>query len=131
MSDIAKLLGVELGEKFTVKGIDDRDDWIQAYLTKDGMMLLDVYMYNGDSHKYLARLITGKLEFKKLPWEPKYNELYYWPSVFNKEVNCSYWYRDTCDYSLKALGMVYHTKAEAQKNFAKDYEKLTGKKLGE
>ena len=126
---IAKMLGVEMGEKFNVKDIDDIDDWIQAYLTKDGLMLLDVYMHNGDAHKYLARLITGKLEHRKLPWEPKHGESYYCPSIRQRKVMQPMWAGDTRDYALKAIDMVYRTKEEAEANLSKDYERLTGRKF--
>ena len=129
---IAKMLGVEMGEKFNVKGIDDIDDWVQAYLTKDGLMLLDVYMHNGDAHKYLARLITGKLEHRKLPWEPKDDEKYWSISFVNKlspYVESYIWNGDDTDFFKLKLGMVYRTQAEARAHLAEDYERLTGKPL--
>ena len=129
---IAKMLGVEMGEKFNVKGVDDIDDWIQAYLTKDGLMLLDVYMHNGDAHKYLARLITGKLEHRKLPWEPKYGEKY-WTIHFvgvDKPYTDTYtWTGHNSDFAFLRLGVVYRTKEEAEAHLAEDYERLTGRKL--
>ena len=132
MSKVSKLLGVELGEKFTVKGIDDRDDWITAYLTKDGLMLQNVYMYNGDAHKYLARLITGKLEHKKLPWKPKVGDKYYALSLMlsmKPRIERCDWIDSTEDYALLKLGIIYKTEEEAMAHMKADYEELTGRKL--
>ena len=132
MSGVAKVLGVELEEEFLVKGIGDISGWIQAYLTEDGLMLQNVYMYNGDAHKYLARLITGKLEFEKLPWNPKNGEIY-WTTFFLSDgkpfVYRLVWSGDSVDFSKKALGMVYRTEEEAKEHLAEDYEQLTGKPL--
>ncbi len=127
MSEVAKVLGVQLYERFIIKNKDFQET---VLLGANGFYVVGSNNALGEEDcELFSKVLQGNYEIIKLPWEPKYNELYYCPSVFNKEVSSSYWYRDTCDYALKALGMVYRTKEEAEKNFAEDFKKLTGKKL--
>ena len=73
---------------------------------------------------------------KKVPWKPKMGERYYFPRVDadikSKAVVDDFdWEFLTFDYAMMSLGMAYRTREEAESNLSKDYEKLTGKKLGE
>lgn len=68
-------------------------------------------------------------EEKKIPWEPKRGERYYFPSITDKCVVSNFWDGATMELALKAFGYMYRTREEAEAHLAGDYEKLTGKKL--
>ena len=127
MAAVAKLLGVELGEEFIIENKDSKETVV---LAADGFHVIQPNDILGPDHgKLLSKVLQGLYEVKKIPWEPKYNEYYYCPSV--RQIGVSYvkWWGDIIDYALKALGMVYRTKEEAEAHLAEDYERLTGKPL--
>lgn len=130
MPEVAKLLGVEIGEKFSIQGLDRGPERFEAMLTETGLVLPNFKALNdGGDNTYLAELLKGNLEYEKLPWEPKEGERYCYPSFSAKNVDCTNWICCSFDYAMKSLGMVYRTCEEAQAHFAEDYERLTGKKL--
>ena len=124
---IAKMLGVEVGEEFTIENADRKETVV---LAMDGLHVIQPNNVLGPDHgKLLSNVLQGFYEVKKKPWEPKYKECYYYPSISAKGVNQTPWCGVTTDYLLKAFGMVYRTREEAVAHFAEDYEKLTGKPL--
>ena len=127
MPEVAALLGVEIGEEFIIENADRKENVV---LAMDGFHVIQPNNVVGPDHgKLLSKVLQGLYAVKKIPWEPKLNEYYYCPSV--RQIGVSYvkWWGDIIDYALKALGMVYRTKEEAEAHFAEDYEKLTGKPL--
>ena len=127
MAAVAKLLGVELGEEFIIENADSKETVV---LAMDGFHVIQPNDVLGPDHgKLLSKVLQGLYEVKKKPWVPKLNEYYYCPSV--RQIGVSYvkWWGDIIDYALKALGMVYKTKEEAEAHLAEDYERLTGKTL--
>lgn len=129
MLETVKLLGVEIGEMFSVNyngeiiGICAIYEDGLCYLNKDGSKR------PGFDDKLLGKIMRGGAEIIKLPWEPKEGDKYYAPSLPTKSICVEIWHNETSDFALKALGMVYRTCEEAEAHFAEDYEKLTGKKL--
>ena len=127
MPEIAKLLGVELGEEFIIENADRKETVV---LGMDGLHVIQPNNVLGPDHgKLLSKVLQGLYEVKKLPWEPREGERYCYPSVSAKNVDCTDWICCSFDYAMKALGMIYKTPEEAQAHFAENYEKLTGKKL--
>ena len=127
MHEIAKMLGVEIGEEFTIENADRKETVV---LAMDGLHVIQPNNVLGPDHgKLLSNVLQGFYEVKKKPWEPKINEQFYRPNIISKTVVNELWTRSTLNSSLKLLGMVYRTMEEAKANFAKDYQKLTGKKL--
>ena len=126
MPEISKLLGVEIGKEFIVK---NADSGAHVVLAMDGLHI----GYNGylerPNGNLLQKVLCGLYEIEKLPWEPKIDEEYFCPSIGIKSVTDFSWTNNTFDYAMKALGMVYRTKEEAQAHLAEDYKKLTGKPL--
>jgi hypothetical protein len=111
---IAKMLGVELGEEFKIKGYDG----LTYKLTDAGLELTTV---DGQKTKWFDRgalnsLLKGKMEIVKLPWKPKKGEtIYSFTLVYGNWVVYSYvWLNSPCDYALLGKGWVYRTEAEAQ-----------------
>lgn len=129
LPQVAKLLGVEIGEEFIIENADRKETVV---LGMDGLHVVQPNNVLGPNHyQLLVNVLQGLYEIKKKPWEPKYKDSYYCPSITQRRVIKFPWMDDTCDYAMKAIGMVYRTKEEAETNLSKDYERLTGKKLEE
>ena len=127
MPDVAKLLGVELGEEFIISNADRKETVV---LAADGFHVIQPNNVMGPDHgKLLSKVLQGFYEVKKKLWEPKYGEIYYFLGINEKEIMSYPWENDTFDYAMKALGMIYRTREEAEAHFAEDYERLTGKPL--
>ena len=127
MPVVAKLLGVELGEEFIIENKDRKETVV---LAMDGFHVIQPNNVVGPDHgKLLSKLLQGLYDVKKKPWEPKYKEYYYCPSITQRMVIEFLWIGDTHDYVMKALGMIYRTREEAEAHLAEDYERLTGKPL--
>ena len=126
MPEVAKLLGVELGEKFIIENAEHN---LQVVLVADGLHVTKDDFLGSSNSKLLQNVLCGLFEVKKLPWEPKYKERYYRPNIIYKSVSDVLWRGSALDCALKELGMVYRTREEAEAHLAEDYERLTGKKL--
>lgn len=127
MPDVAKLLGVELGEEFIIENKDRKETVV---LAMDGFHVIQPNNVVGPDHgKLLSKVLQGLYEVKKKPWEPKEGEQFYRPNIMLKKVSNVLWSGSTLEYSLKALGMIYRSREEAEAHLAEDYEKLTGKPL--
>lgn len=112
---IAKMLGVELGEAFKVKG-DDETTYI---FTDDGLKLT----YDGgigiveiSSDVAFAALVNGKDEIVKLLWKPKKGDVYFtFELLGGKWVVRSFWWGGfPNEYALLDKGWIYRTCEEAQ-----------------
>jgi hypothetical protein len=117
--EIAKMLGVELGEAFKVKG----DDELTYKFTNDGLVLiqtdgfgLELELADVAAKVALCSLLNGKDEIVKLPWKPKMFETYRsFDIVYGKLVVCYLkWTGLPYQYALLDKGWVYRTKEETQ-----------------
>ena len=126
MADVAKMLGVELEEEFTVPN----KAATLKISAKDGLMCKFKDNKNWEyCTLYLQELLMGDMEIVKLPWKPKNKEGYYYPCTYEQEVFYALWVGSTFNYAMYNLGMCYRTREEAEAHFAEDYKKLTGKEL--
>lgn len=112
--EIAKMLGVELGEEFQIK---DYDGLIYK-LTDAGLELttVDVQKTKWFDHGALISLLKGKFEIVKLPWKPKKGDVYFtFELLGGKWVVRSFWWGGfPNEYALLDKGWVYRTKEEAE-----------------
>lgn len=115
ITEIAHMLGVEIGEEFKVKG----DDETTYSFTDDGLKLI----YNGSigiaeisSDAAFIALLKGKDEIVKLPWKPKRGDAYYTFEIFRGKwvVRSLWWTGAPCNYALLDKGWVFRTKEEAE-----------------
>lgn len=106
--EIARMLGVELGEEFKVEG-DNRTYWFDL----DGLHSSE-YVAGDDA--MLHDLLCGKVEIVKLPWKPKKGETYYTFELLNGKwiVHLLWWAGAPCNYALLDKGWVFRTKEEAE-----------------
>lgn len=109
--EIAKMLGVELGEEFKVKGAKGADGTI-FWFDLDGLHAETCEM----ADVTLWQLVLGNETIIKLPWKPKEGDTFYSFDIrYGKWVVCSYmWVRVPCDYALLDKGWIYRTKEAAQ-----------------
>lgn len=114
--EIAKMLGVALGEAFKIKG---EDELMTYRFNSDG---LQVTYDDGIEIPYistnlaLVALVKGEEEIIKLSWKPKEGEIFYsFGTIYGKWVVCSdMWAGAPCDYALLDKGWVYRTQEEAE-----------------
>ena len=117
MSEVAKLLGVELGERFKVKeaGTDNTRNSVYK-LTEKGLYITancDGEERTGTAGTELVKLLTGRDEIVKLPWKPKYLQTYYYVAVDGK-IQSRAWLDNTSDIIFYAYGDCFLTKSEAE-----------------
>ena len=112
---IAKLLGVEVGEEFKVKG----DDELTYTLTDDGLKITfarGIEISQVSTNSAFVALVMGKDEIVKLPWKPKKGEDYYTFSGSDDiwRVSRQHWTCHPFDLAVLAKGWAYHTRKEAE-----------------
>ena len=113
---IAKLLGVEVGEEFKVKG-DDELTYI--FTDDDGLKITfagDIEISQISINSAFVALVMGEDEIVKLPWKPKKGDAYYTFEIFRGKwvVRSLWWTGEPCNYALLDKGWVYRTRAEAE-----------------
>lgn len=120
MKDIAKLLGVELGEEFYLEDITDGcyltdgNAKLVFKLSDTGLLRKDKHIVSGwiDSTCYLKGVFTGRYTIVKKPWKPQKNEEYYCVNAdksidtFHFDISSAW---DLISYSL---GNCFRTKEE-------------------
>lgn len=117
MAEIAKMLGVELGEKFT---IEDSDGEIMgtAVIEESGFKLLEYNVnYTNSWFQYtLENLLTGKYAIKRKPWKPNKYGCYFFVDTDGCTIKEEW--SDDCitDVLCYKLGNCYRTYEEAEKN---------------
>lgn len=116
LPEIAKMLGVELGEEFKIKGYDG----LTYKLTDNGLELatVDGQKTKWFDHGALNSLLKGKMEIVKLPWKPKKGERYWtFDTVVLGDALCIVrytWDGDFNELTKLKTGWVYRTRAEAE-----------------
>lgn len=105
MAEVAKLLGVEIGEEFNVP----RCLFNPYYICESG--LIDS---NGTTcSQILIWILNGELEIEKLPFEPKEFDKYYFPQT-NGYVGDKLFRNEKFDFRVKKNVGVYRTIEDAR-----------------
>lgn len=107
MPEIAKMLGVEVGEIFKMT------DYNSLYrFTERGLE------FKGTAGWCLSEriewLLTGRNEILKLPWQPKEGDRYYFPATDFRYSCPETWDNHPIDFALKEAGMAFKTKEECE-----------------
>lgn len=127
ISKIAEMLGVEIGEEFQIMPLEG------IYRLSDFGLQTKLSQKSGErweSSKYITPLLTGQYQIKKIPFEPKDGE-HYWYVLWNKDelgTSTSIWRENIDHYQSKYCGNVFRKQSEAEAHKYEIYEKLTGKK---
>lgn len=116
LPEICRMLGVELGEEFKIKG----REYI-FHFVDNGLM---AYRANGRVLPYenclahFMRLINGEEEIVKLPWKPKAGETYWTFILYDSDIRLGIephkWLDDIFDFALFKAGWIYRSYEEAE-----------------
>ena len=118
MADVAKLLGVEIGEEFEIEYPSPCAVKTIAVFSEDEFkivhtdaVILQPYWKDAELHG----LLNGTLTIKRKPWKPKVDERFYVVTV-DGSVMHKYW--DNCSNHINyyRLGNFYRTYKEAEEN---------------
>lgn len=113
--EIAKMLGVELGEEFKIKGYDE----LTYKFDNDGLRVScgnGARKFNPTANTSFTALLAGKDEIIKLPWKPKMYEEYWTFCLIQLQwsVTSYRWQGSPDDAAAFKVGWVYRTRAEAE-----------------
>lgn len=114
MADVAKMLGLELGEEFKINLCPNelfKFDMNGILAQEQGEA-----SWRSANHGMLQELVYGSFEIVKLPWKPKKGEDYYTFSSSDGSwrVTQQHWTCHPFDLAVLAKGWAYHTKEEAE-----------------
>lgn len=110
MPEIAKMLGVELGEEFKIKGYDPT-----CWFDLDGLHF-DGWVAEDEEDAMLHNLLCGEAEIIKLPWKPKKGDVYFTFGLLGDKwvVRSLWWDGFPEEYALLSKGWMYRTEKEVQ-----------------
>lgn len=121
MAEIAKMLGVEIGEEFEIQYPSPCSVKTTAMFTEDGFRIVHtdaVILHPYWKEAELNHLLNGTLTIKRKPWKPKFDEDYYSIGV-DGGTEHGIWLNDFLDYTLYKIGNCYKTVEEARANIGK------------
>ena len=115
--EIAKMLGVEINEKFKILDIESGVAFENYYFSNYGLYHID---FEGKKHNTsclsLYKLLSKQYEIQKLPWAPKAGEICY--IVDLTSTYYGWIYQDINYFNiLLELGLIVKTKEEAIERF--------------
>ena len=118
MPEVAKMLGVELGEIFEIQ--IDENKTFQFRFAENGLQCFNGKMWDEDvvAMTCLNLLLVGKYTIKRKPWKPKEGESYYIVET-NGSIGVEEWWAETIDMNYYKIGNCYRTSEEAEANHEK------------
>lgn len=113
--EIARMLGVEIGEEFKIKGWNE----LTYKFDNDGLRVScgnGARKFNPTANTSFTALLAGEDEIVKLPWKPKKGDVYFsFGRLGDKWVVRSLWWGGFPEeYALLDKGWVYRSEEEAQ-----------------
>ena len=127
---IAEMLGVELGEEFSLKDNKTKNIVRPRYkITQEEGLMYSVNRNEFDRSVTLMSIINGSFSVVKLPWKPKDGEKYwYYSKAFNLAISRK-WIDENYAFCLWKCGNCFKTEEEANakgkeimKQIQKEYE---------
>ena len=129
--EIAKTLGVEMGEIFAMKADDSNMIYDEFMLDNHGLLYRpdEVIEWEIDT-VFFTKLLNGEMAVVKLPYKPKYGEAYCTYATDDDKwvVNCKIWTDWVEEFTALKCGIVFRTREEAEAALPAKYEELTGRK---
>ena len=123
MADVARMLGVELGEEFKI----DSSNLIYKFL-ENGLYFRCIEGWLPAEYQFFD-LIKGDSKIVKLPWKPKVGDVYYRPRDYHtafSEAVTDFWRGTVNDFALKEAGMIFKTKEECEAALPALWKKYLG-----
>lgn len=112
MPEVAKLLGIEIGEKFNILNTDGEVIGSGPYVFTDKAIIS--WCEEELSSYVLFQLLKGKFTFIKQPWRPKDYEKY-WTVFADGEIGCAHFaYSSARDLATLNMGNCFPTKEIAE-----------------
>lgn len=112
MAEVAKILGVELGEEFEIKGISNAKYLIDS----DGIAIVSQKIEHYRPH-LLQGILTGKREIVRRPWRPKVGDEYWRLHIYadgdHDAANYNYC-GDSADINFVLMGNCFPTREAAE-----------------
>lgn len=110
MKDVAKILGVELEEEFKIKGFEP------IYkITNYGLVIkTDSNNWCEMSGDTFLQLIRGDYVIRKLPWQPKKGDEYYYPGEGFNNICRALWENTVFGFAYKEAGLIFKTYEECE-----------------
>lgn len=122
---IAEMLGVELGEEFSIKNIQTEDINRARYkITKEKGLMYSIGGEEWNRSSSLLAIFSGAYSIVKLPWKPKKGEAYWHYSEVWREVISFEWEDCLYDFLLWKAGNCFKTKEEGDAKAKEIIEKL-------
>lgn len=121
--EIAKMLGVELGEEFKIKGYGEAI----YMLTDNGLMAADSPATEwAPANALFISWLRGREQIVKMPWKPKMYEEYWTFGKLGKQwiVGTLIWKELPYEILLLGKGWIFRTKEEAEAALPKVAKKL-------
>lgn len=121
MPEVAKMLGVELGERFKINfrndptNISGRNISDNEYFFSDRGVEVITAGYSCISADVLFKLIGGEWEVYRKPWKPNLDDQYYYVDEIGYACSDP-WINSALDMVLYKIGNCYRTKEEAEAN---------------
>lgn len=130
MSEIAKMLGVEIGEVFEVRCDRAPNQYTKARFTDSYFEVVgtNVTVPSPWNIYCLHGLLEGNLYIKHLPWKPNKDELYFFVDECGIAYS-DYWIGDACEVIFYKIGNCYRTREEAEADSAKWIEFYKSEKI--
>lgn len=114
--EIAKMLGVEVGEGFEIKGYKG----LTYQFTDDELIVYDNKNTETEyttANMTLVSLLKGEREIVKLSWKPKFGDRYFGIFEFNGKLQiCRYdiWRGTIAEEAQYKCGWIFRTREEAE-----------------
>lgn len=112
MPEVAKMLGVEIGEEFDVLDSEGRVKGIGPY------MFTNEDIINGDggrAHDWLLiYLLYGKNTIQKRPWRPKNGDEYWFVSANGRVYGTALRATNACELAMLNMGNCFPTEEAAE-----------------
>lgn len=116
MSEVAKMLGVELGEEFEIVFPKNLSCYAKAVLNEFGIFIREHNLANQDWQlNVLTNLLNGTYTIKRKPWKPQVGNDY-WCIDPNGMPNEFVWFNTPGCNACYKLGNCYRTREEAEAN---------------
>ena len=118
MAEVAKMLGVELGEEFEIEFPAPSTVSTTAVFKENKFRIVktDAYIMTPYwNYSVLHSLLVGSLTIKRKPWKPKRGDRYY-TTVLDGKIIFDIWYDTLQDISRYKIGNCYRTYEEAEAN---------------
>ena len=115
MAEVAKMLGVELGERFIIHNNNGRFD-SYYYFTTEGVFSDCSFGRVRLTPDALQKLICGEYTIQRNPWKPEYGDAYYFIEPDGSIKTDSWFIDSSTNTNYYKLGNCYRTREEAEAN---------------